>query len=70
MSALSDKLTTIPATLIMLVMVGGATYAMFSGLCSFDTWWEKMLMISASAASGVLLAADTRKANEPENNQG
>lgn len=61
MGALSDWKTTVPGLLLLVVMVGGATYAMVKGLCTFDTWWQNMLMIFGSAGGGVLLAANTKK---------
>lgn len=60
MGALGDPKTTIPGLVILMVMIGGATYAMVQGLCTFDSWWQNMVMIFGSAGGGALLAAKSK----------
>ena len=56
MNAIKDWWTTIPGLLLLLLIVGGATWAMGHGLCTFGDWWEKMITIFGSAGGGALVA--------------
>jgi hypothetical protein len=54
LSGLKELKTTIPG----LIIIAGATYAMVQGLCSFEKWYEVVLIaIAIIGGTGALLAS-------------
>ena len=48
-------------TIIGLVVIIGVTVAMFKGLCSFDRWWEIVLIVLGLILSGGLMLSGKNK---------
>lgn len=48
-------------TIIGLVVIAGVTIAMFKGLCSFDRWWEIVLIVLGLILGGGLMLAGKNK---------
>jgi uncharacterized membrane protein YqaE (UPF0057 family) len=48
-------------TLIGLVVIIGVTVAMFKGLCSFDRWWEIVLIVLGLILGGGLMLSGKNK---------
>jgi hypothetical protein len=61
LSGLKDLKTTIPGVIIILAVTG----AMFKGLCSFDQWWQTILIIIGAIGGGGLLLAGKQKLSCP-----
>jgi hypothetical protein len=58
LSGLKELRTTIPG----LVIIAGATYAMVQGLCSFERWYEVILVaLAIIGGTGALLAEAKEK---------
>jgi hypothetical protein len=54
LAGLKELRTTIPGLLI----IAGATYAMIQGLCSFEKWYETILIaLAIIGGTGALLAS-------------
>ena len=48
-------------TVIGLVVIIGVTVAMFKGLCTFDRWWEIVLIVLGLILGGGLMLAGKNK---------
>lgn len=53
-------------TILGLAVLGIVSLAMFKGLCTFDKWWEIVLIILGILAGGSLTFMDTRKSDKPQ----
>jgi hypothetical protein len=52
-----EGIKDLKTTIIGVLVIGGATYAMAKGLCSFDRWWEVIgVVILLIGGTGALLA--------------
>lgn len=56
-SGLKDLKTTIPGVLVICAV----TVAMLKGSCSFDQWWQVVLIILGFLGGGKLLFTNTKK---------
>lgn len=57
LSGLKDWKTTIPGVIILL----GATAALFKGLCTWEQWWQAVLIILAALGGGALMLTGKEK---------
>ena len=48
-------------TIIGLVVIIGVTVAMFKGLCSFDRWWEIVLIVLGLILGGGFILSGKNK---------
>ena len=53
----SGILTNLKTTIIGVLIILGATYAMLEGLCTFDQWWQIILVVIALVTGGGLMVA-------------
>lgn len=57
----SGILGDLKTTVIGLMVIGAVTFAMFKGLCTFDRWWEIVLIILGLLAGGKLMLAGKKE---------
>lgn len=48
-------------TLVGVVVIAGVTIAMIKGLCSFDRWWEIVLIVLGLILGGGLMLSGKNK---------
>lgn len=57
----SGILGDLKTTIIGVIIIGAVTFAMFKGLCTFDRWWEIVLIIIGLVAGSKLVLAGADK---------
>ena len=57
----SGILGDLKTTIIGVIVIGAVTIAMFKGLCTFDRWWEIVLIIVGLLAGGKLVLAGKKE---------
>ena len=57
----SGILGDLKTTVLGIAVIGAVTFAMFKGLCTFDRWWEIVLIIIGLLAGGKLMLAGKKE---------